>query len=260
MKYYIINHKPLEWPIPFEHIEIGVGGYTPANGMSAEKYCGRIIDSGSSHGSNRANRAIMASLLDLDPREDTFVGSYRLFMGTSYADDWLTPVAEENIRTIISAKYLQEHYRDVVALSIPAGYDIMVCHPVAFQTSILENYAQAHHLDDLMFGVGCAIRAGLIRGSTAAYMLPRPFLFPFGYFASTASFRYDLSDRLQWSVDDFYRRYWIPRDDYQSRSLDFVFERIVSMALFEIMVDKKMRVCASKPVLISDDGVYKRSV
>ena len=259
MKHFVISHQPFDWKVPFEHIEIGVGGYTPINGIGAKDANGALLDMEVAFGGIRSARTIQNIISKSDENETVALSSYRMFLGKNVSDQWNSAVPFDSRHRIVTPEFFLENHSSLVAQELPPDIDLMICSPVAFPCSVLEQYT-AHHVDDLMFAVGCAIRGGLIDAKLAARVLTNNVLIPFGLYTSKAKFRYDMTDRFLWCVDDFYRKHHIPREGAQRRSIDFAFERVLSICLYGKIISENLRVASSIPVLISQTNSHTSSI
>lgn len=255
----ITTHQPLPWEIPFEHRLVGVEGFIPASpGLAASSVISRLLDQETAFGALRGLMAVNALLADREDSTPVFIGTYRLFLGREFNTDWLSPVMQEN--RIITPEQLQRDWSELLATELPADVDIMIPAPRLLPDTVLGQYARVHHLDDLMLAVGCAIRAGLLDPLTVPAMLNTNTLIPYGNFAARKSLRQDFNERLWACVLDFYKNHHVPRTGYQRRVIDFVFERIVSMALVQMVVKNELRCVSCRNVWVSADGAYTPSV
>ena len=259
MSYFITTHMELPWEIPFEHIEIGLEGYTPSKGagISAGSIISRLLDMETAFGGLRGLMAINSLLENLSDDEEIFVGTYRLMLSQETQDNWISPVMQEN--RIISPSALAENWQKIIAVELPKDTDILIPAPRLLPDTILGQYSRVHHLDDLLLAVGCAIRAGLILPLSVPRMLESNTLIPYGNFASNKKIKFDFNERLWWCVQDFYKRYYVPRVGYQRRVIDFVFERVASMAIMQMIVNQQLRCKSARNVWISLDGAYNQS-
>jgi hypothetical protein len=258
--FYIVTHKEIPWKLPFEHRLIGVEGFVPTQneGIAACEKISRLLDSETAFGALRALPAINEELISVGDDEHVFTGSYRLFLSSETQQDWLSPVMQEN--KIIHPSELLSNWESLVAIRIPAGIDIMIPAPRLLPDTILGQYSRVHHLDDLLLAVGCAIRAGLLEPLTVPKMLSSNTLIPYGNFATSKKIKHEFNDRLWWCANDFYKKYYTPRTGYQRRVIDFVFERIVSMATVQMIVKNQLNCLSCRNIWISDDGDYIPSV
>lgn len=257
--FFITTHQPLPWDIPVEHRVVGVEGFLPdpSAGMAASSVISRLLDQETAFGALRGLMPINAMLADQDPSSQVFMGTYRLFLGRETNPDWLNPVMQEN--KIITPQDLRSDWQELLATEIPADVDIMIPAPRLLPDTVLGQYARVHHLDDLMLAVGCAIRARLLDPLTVPAMLNTNTLIPYGNFAARAPLRQDFNQRLWACALDFYKHHYVPRTGYQRRVIDFVFERVVSMAIMQMVVNQGLRCVSCRNVWVSSDGVYKPS-
>jgi len=259
MKYFIISHAPYSWKIPFEITEITVDGYVSLNGVRASKYIGKKMDSEIGFGGIRAYSAINAIISNCDPEEAVFVGSYRTFIGKKVEENWRVALPSDHARLIVSPEIFEESYQTLVALDLPCNVDILIGTPLNFGYSVLQQYAAAHHLDDLLLAVSCAIRAGLVSQAAAAAVLSGSIMIPI-WFASSAKIRMDFNERMQWCATEFFYKHNIPRTDYQRRVIDFAFERVVAIYLYQLVNTEGIRTAASKQIVVSPTGFYQKTI
>jgi hypothetical protein len=258
--FFIITHQPLTVKIPFPHRVIGVEGFTPdpSEGTAAAKVISRALDYETAFGGMRSLMAMNEELDSLPDSTQVFVGSYRLFLGRETQSDWLSPIMQENM--IISPEQLATRWEELVATEIPDGVDMLIPAPRLLPDTVLGQYARVHHLDDLLFGVACAIRSGLLNPLSVPMMLSTPTLIPYGLFAARKNIRYEFNKRLWSCALEFYKHYHIPRFGYQRRAIDFVFERVVSMAIVQMITEKGLRCLSCRNIFVSASGKYEQSV
>jgi hypothetical protein len=258
-KYYVTTHTSIPWEIPFPHRIIGVEGYTPeyTNGVAASQSIGRLLDSETAFGGLRSLMAINKEIESYDNAQEIFWGSYRLFLSSETNEDWLSPSLQEN--RIISPLDLKTNWSNLISTEIPSGVDIIIPAPRILPDTILGQYARVHHLDDLLFAVGCAIRCGLLETISIAKMLESNTLIPYGNFAACKSLRYEFNEKLWACALDFYNNYYTPKYGYQRRVIDFAFERIISMALIQLIINRKLTCISSRNIWVSDNGTYTPS-
>lgn len=260
MKYFIITHKAPQWRIPFPHIEVGVEGYSPAaeKGFSAGEIISRVLDSETALGALRGIPVINQVLESVGDEELIFVGTYRLFLGLEMSHDWLNCNLHPNL--IITPDRLESSWSSIISTSIPSEVDILIPSPCIYSDTVLGQYSRSHHLDDLLFAVGCAIRANLIDPILVPKLLSSNVMIPYGNFAAKKRFRYDFNDRLWWCVMKFYKDYYVPRTAYQRRVVDFAFERVISMILMQKIVREDLSCMSCRNIWVSHDGIYRPSV
>ena len=111
-----------------------------------------------------------------------------------------------------------------------------------------------------MLAAGCAIRAGLLDPLSVPAMLQSNTLIPYGNFAARKSIKLDFNRRVWNCALDFYKNHHSPRVEYQRRAIDFVFERIVSMAIVQMVVKNELRCVSCRNILVSPDGSYQPTV
>lgn len=255
-EFFIITHKDISWEIPFDHKIIGVEGYTPkaSKGISASATISKLLDCETAFGALRALPSINELLQGGSQSGAVFIGSYRLFLSKETNADWLNPIMQEN--KIIAPKELSDNWQKLIATELPDGVDIVIPAPRLLPDTILGQYSRVHHLDDLLLAVGCAIRAGLIEPLSVPKMLSSNTLIPYGIFASNKAIRIDFNERLWWCAQEFYRKHYIPRIGYQRRVIDFVFERINSMAIVQMILKKELSCVSARNIWVSEDGDY----
>lgn len=259
MEYYVVTHKALEIALPQATAVIGVEGYDPGtSGVAVKNVISAALDSETGFG---ALRAIPATNHLLEGKPDStpvFTGSYRLFLGSEQIEDWLNPLLQEN--RCITYDEFSVDWQSILALSIPDDVDILIPSPRLLPDTILGQYMRVHMLEDLMFAVGCAIRNGFLDPVSVPYMLQSNTLIPYGNFAASAKIRKAFNEKLWKTVLDFYKNYYVPRIGYQRRVMDFVFERVVSMALVQMITKEKLRCRACRNIWVTESGEYKATV
>ena len=254
--FFVTTHIPLPWDIPFPHTLIGVEGYIPKeeNSIAASNVISKLLDSETAFGALRSLIPINSSIEDMDDNATIFTGTYRLFLGKETEKDWLSPVLQENL--IISPTELDSKWKSIIATELPVGIDILIPAPRLLPDTILGQYSRVHHLDDLLLATGCAIRAGLLEPLSVPKMLSSNTLIPYGNFASKKEMKFDFNQRLWWCAQEFYKHHYKPRNGYQRRVIDFVFERITSMALIQMIINKNLQCASCRNIWISNDGNY----
>lgn len=257
MQYFVVTHKAPPWNIPFPHSEVGVEGYSPpvGKGIAAGEIMSRLLDSETALGALRGIPAINNALESVGDDEPVFLGSYRLFLGAEMSSNWLDYSLQNN--SIITPEQLQASWHSTIATSIPEGIDILIPAPRILPDTILGQYSRVHHLDDLLFAVGCAIRANLLDPLLVPMLLTKNTLIPYGMFAAKKEFRYDFNERLWWCIMKFYKEFYTPRTAYQRRVIDFSFERVISMILIQRIVREELSCMSCRNIWVSEDGVYR---
>lgn len=257
--YFIISHQEIPWEIPFDHKVIGVEGYSPPlpTGIPAASVISRSLDYETAFGAMRAMMAINSQLDSQDDSSAVFTASYRLFLGKETNGDWLNPIMQEN--RIITPDELTSDWKNIIATEIPDGVDIMIPAPRLLPDTLLGQYARVHHLDDLMLAVGCAIRVGLLDPLSVPMMLSSNTLIPYGLFASRKSLRHEFNQKVWTCALEFYKSHYVPRTAYQRRVIDFVFERINSMAIIQMIAKKNLNCISCRNIWVCPDGVYKQT-
>lgn len=257
---FIITHKDIPWEFPFGHKIIGIEGYKPnkESGFASSDNISKLLDSETAFGAMRAMPTINEILKTKLETETVMIGSYRLFLGKETCNDWLSPALQEN--KIITPLELKNNWENLITTEIPNGIDIIIPAPRLLPDTILGQYSRVHHLDDLLFAAGCAIRAGLIDSISVPQMLSSNTLIPYGLFASSAKIRIEFNDRLWWCAQQFYKEHYIPRTGYQRRVIDFVFERINSMSIAQMIIKKELKCISARNIWISENGEYQPSI
>lgn len=257
--FFVVTHRAMPWQLPFEHTLIGVEGYVPdpSQGVSAMTAISRLLDSETAFGGMRSAMAMNEALSNQDDSAQVFMGSYRLFLGQETSENWLSPMLQEN--RVISPQELAEDWRQIIATEIPDNVDIMIPAPRLLPDTVLGQYARVHHLDDLLLALGSAIRTGLLEPLSVPTMLTTNTLIPYGIFAARKSIRYEFNRKVWACALDFYKNHYIPRTGYQRRIIDFVFERIISMAVMQKIMREQLRCVSCRNVFVSTDGTYQQS-
>lgn len=258
-KYFIITHREIPWDIPFSHTKVGIEGFEPSGNfdISAGRIISKSLDSETAFGALRAIPPISEEIRKNTSSDSIFVGTYRLFLSKETNEDWLSPILQEN--KIITPSELACDWESLISTELPSGVDIMIPAPRILPDTLLGQYSRVHHLDDLLLATGCAIRAGLLEPLSVPSMLSSNTLIPYGLFASSAKIRLDFNERLWWCIQDFYKNHYVPRVGYQRRIIDFVFERIKSMAIIQMNINKKLNCVSARNIWISDNGIYEPS-
>jgi hypothetical protein len=257
--YFIVTHQAIPWEIPFPHCVIGVEGYSPPTneGVAASHTISKQLDYETALGALRSLMVINQEIEAMEDSRSVFWGSYRLFLGKETNEDWLSPSMQENLT--ITPNFFKTNWKDIITTEIPDGTDIMIPAPRILPDTILGQYARVHHLDDLLFAVGCAIRNGLLDPISISKMLESNTLIPYGIFAAKKLIRYEFNKKLWACVIDYHKNYYYPRYGYQRRVIDFVFERVISMALIQFIINNKLNCVSCRNIWISEDGIYKPS-
>jgi hypothetical protein len=259
MSHFIITHQNIPWKIPFKHTVIGIGGYEPVDGIAAKNLIGEELDNEHALGGIRSARSIIEAVSKVDSKETIKCSTYRLFISNDLNEKWNLSVPFSERHRIVSPEDFHLSHEELVLQLMPPGVDLVICTPIHFPCTVLEQYT-VHHLDDLLFAMGCAVRAGLIDQTITAKILSGNIMLPFGFYASKPQFRVEFTEKILYCVREFMLKHWIPRTDYQRRCIDFAFERVASVALYQSIIRDKLNVLSSTPVLISDSETYNKSV
>jgi hypothetical protein len=260
--HFVINHKKLPWEIPFDHVEIGVGGHTPeGKGIKASETIGCNLDQIKAFGSTRSYQSIINEISKKNTHEDIYFSSYRLFLGTNYNQNWTETVPFSERLITVRPKIFSLHYTNIISNKIPDGFDILIAQPIKFNTSILHQYACAHKIEDLLICSGIAVGLNIIKDYTAHELLSKNYLIPFNGFASKAEIAITiLSDLWKLALEFYNNKGFKNRTEYQERNIDFCLERICSALIMETIIKHKLRAVSTKPILISDDLVYRPTI
>jgi len=267
MHIFVATHKNIGYNIPFPHVLIGMDGYNSNGAIDISSFLPEYMNSDRTFASYRAGWGALRFLENNQCKDDDFmvVCSYRSFWGVkshnNYMDlfhentssNQLDPLAFRVFQTPIE---LQETWKSSILLTAPEGVDFITTRPVDFGISVLEQYASSHHLDDLMYGIGLAIRLGCIDPGVTAHVLSNR-IFIHGFAGRVKIFR-ELYSKLFLIAEEFYQKHHIPRDSYQERSINFVLERIVSIFLVQKIYYEKASALNVNLVQISGDGAYVR--
>jgi hypothetical protein len=253
--HFVITHKPIEWRLPFSHTVIGVEKYVPEVGFAAGDFIGEKLAGETSLGTLRAIPAILKNVEGLPSSAQIFHSHYRLFLSSAIRTRWASRLGRPKV--ITPSELLRSP--KIILTAIPTGLDIISPAPMTFKTTVVEQYHESHILEDLMFGLGVALRAGLISGNVVSRHLNSKQMIPFGNFAAHKSVKTEFLERLWWCALEFLKSMYVPRSDYQKRVVDFVFERITSFALAEMIESGRYNVGYSRVVRVSADGIYRRT-
>ena len=261
--HFVICHKAPIWNIPFEHTQIGVEGYRPESegGLCASDFISHQLDSETALGALRALPVIQHELEKGGGTTPVFVSSYRVFLTKELNYDWISPALQDF--NIVSPEKFSAEGNTLVLREMPPDIDLVIPSPRLLPDTVMGQYSRlpSHHLEDLLLGVSCAIRSGLLNGKLVPRLLSsNTFIAYNGIFASHAKLRLDYYERLWWAVEEFYKTHYRPRFGYERRVIDFVFERVTSMALIQMVVDQKLRCASSRVLLVSETGGYVNNV
>lgn len=258
MNLYVVTHKKIEWNIPFQHKLITVDGYSEEGAINSEKYIEKEISDNRTFAMYKSAPVILDELKNSHDKEHVGVFSYRSYLSTEFTADIAGVHPEDSARIFATPESLQTSWKDKVLLDFPSNYELVITQPIDFECTVLEQYAAIHHVDDLLFGMGLAVRAGLISQQMVAYSLSNRLFI--NNFASEVSFYRNLYERVWWIAEEFYKKYWIPRNDYQVRAINFMLERVISAVLIEQVYFRKRPTIACKMLLVDKNLKYSPSL
>lgn len=262
---FIVAHQDFGYEIPFPHQLIGLDGFSSNGAVGVDKYLPEYMRGDRTFASYRAGWGVLELLRQKGVCEQEFLGiwSYRSFWGCKFSAD-LSRMTVENIkedagneyafRTFQTPNELTNSWDKNVLLSVPDGIELIVTRPITFPITFAEQYASVHHFDDLMFGIGLAIRFGCISPTVAATVLSKK-VFVHGFVGRIALYR-ELYDKLFLIAEEFYKTNYIKRDGYQARSINFVLERICTIFIIQKIYFEKTPAVSANLIQISQDGQY----
>ena len=262
---FIVAHKEIGYELPFPHQIVGMDGFSPHGAISIDSYIPEYMREDRTFASYRASWGILEFLRQKEVSEHEFLGiwSYRSFFGNKLSPD-LTRTTYENTKEDLSEpnpfrqfqtpEELKNSWNKTILLDAPDGVELVVTRPLKFPITFAEQYASAHHFDDLMFGIGLAIRLGCINPGFAASVLSQPF-FVHGFSGRISLFR-ELYGPLLLIAEEFYKKFYIKRDGYQARSINFVLERICTIFIMQKLYLEKIPAVTTNLIQISKDGQY----
>ncbi len=262
---FIATHREIPFNISFPYTAVCLDEYKKNGAIIASQHLPEYMANDRTFASYRAGWAVV-NLLQNQTFKNDFIAiySYRSFFGTNFDTDFhkLTTenysVADEqsSFRIFRSPQQLKLTWRKDIISEVPHGFELVITKPVAFQISFAEQYSSSHHFDDLMYGLGLAIRVGCISAEVAAHVLSNK-IFIHGFIARR-SFWIELYNKLFLIADKFYKNYYVKRVGYQERNINFVLERIVSIYLIQKAYYENIPTISTNIVQISEDGVYQK--
>ncbi len=177
MHKYIVAHQKLEWKIPFEHKLVTVGPYREPGAIYSGDYLSEDINLNRTFAIYRAIPAILKDMENLPDDDYVTMLGYRAYFGRHLSSDYThsfldnftnSESPDKQYRNIMSPEELQNDWQSKVLLDMPVGYDLLTCKPLGIGANIMSQYAISHtHLDDLLFGLAHAVRAGIISSQIA---------------------------------------------------------------------------------------------
>lgn len=259
MRIYIVTAKEIEWDIPFDHKLITVGSYKKQGAMYAADYIGSQMNSQRTFAFYRGVAAALEDIKEADENDHILVAPHRVYLGKNLSTDLYTVFNDQlGRRKIITPDTLNQSWKSEILTEFPDGYDMVIARPFSVGSAIVRQHAAAHHLDDLLFGMACAVRAELISSDLAAYTLANPYLID-PLFATKISIYREIFQKILWIGKEFFNKYSLPRSGYQERAINFVLERILSAYLFEKVYVQKVPTLCSHLVHIDKDMEYTRT-
>ena len=252
MHRYVITHKPLDWRIPFEHKLVTVDQYRQDGALHASDYIGKEFSGNRTFAIYAGIAAILKNIDHLPDDDFIVVNGYRSYFGSKLNTDisFTVPentnnnVQQQQFRDIITPDDLQANWGTKLLNEFPKGYELVISRPLDLGSPIIEQYSTYHHLDDLLFGIGHAVRAGIIPARFTAHVLTTNFFI--AQFASRVSFFRNLYERVWWLAKEVYAKSYVQREGYQERSINFMLERIISIYLtHKIYVEKLPTICTN---------------
>lgn len=262
---FVTAHKEFGYEIPFPHEIIGLDGFSQNGAVSIDEYIPEYMRGDRTFASYRAGWGVLELLRQkgVDEQEFLEVSSYRSFFGNVLSPD-LTRTTYENTKEDLNEPYvfrkfqtpeeLRGSWNETILLDVPDGVELVVTRPLKFQMTFAEQYASVHHFEDLMFGVGLAIKFGCINPTFAASVLSKPF-FVHGFVGRISLFR-ELYESLFLIAEEFYKNFYVKRDGYQARTINFVLERICTIFIMQKLYLEKIPAVTTNLVQISEDGQY----
>lgn len=263
MHKFVVTHKPIEWVVPFEHKLVTVNGYRQPGAIDAGDFIGDL-NLNRTFAIYGGIAAILEKIRDLPDDDHIVVSGYRCYFGSMLHPNVEIAVSENNtslnnsefiFRKLITPDTLQSNWKEIVLLDFPKGYDLVISRPMNLPWSILEQYSRVHHLDDLFFGLGEAVRSGLINPHLTANFLSQNIFI--AQFASKVSFFKNLYERIWWLAKRLYDVNYVQRTGYQERSINFTIERIISIYLMQKVYLEKVPTTCAELLHIDHNLIYQ---
>jgi len=262
---FIATHKEIGYEIPFPHILIGMDGYNSNGAVDASKYIPEYMSRNRVFASYRAGWCALEYIKNSGFQDSDFlaVWSYRSFFGNKFHNNFMNFFKENTssdsvdsiaFRNFQTPKEIQDTWKSKILINIPEDVELITTRPIDFGMSVMEHYATYHHLDDLMYGVGLAIRLWFIDQKVTAHVLSNS-IFISGFIGRVSFYR-DLYDKLFLIAEELYKKHYILRVGYQERSINFVLERIVSIFLMQKIYYENIPATNVNIVQISENGTY----
>ena len=269
MHKYIVAHQKLEWKIPFEHKLVTVGPYREPGAIYSADYLSEDINLNRTFAIYRAIPAILKDMENLPDDDYVTMLGYRAYFGRHLSSDYThsfldnftnSESPDKQYRNIMSPEELQNDWQSKVLLDMPVGYDLLTCKPLGIGANIMSQYAISHtHLDDLLFGLAHAVRAGII-SSQIAGLVASTSTIHVAIFASKVKFFRDLFERIWWLITTYYEKNHIQRDGYNERSLNFMVERIISIFLIGKIYGENFPAISTDMIAIDQNLEYQITV
>jgi hypothetical protein len=262
---FIVAHQDFGYEIPFPHEIIGLDGFSPSGAINIDVYLPSYMRSDRTFASYRAGWGILELLRQkgVDDQEFLAIWGYRHFFGNKFLAD-LTQTTTENTkedpsnpyayRTFQTPEEIKNSWNETVLLDIPDGIELIVTRPEKFPVTVAEQYAQVHHFEDLMFGVGLAIKCGCINPSVAATVLSKQIFVP--GFVGRISLYNQLYEKLFLIATEFYDKHYVQREGYQARTINFVLERICAIFIIQKIYFERAPAVSTNLIQISENGHY----
>jgi Domain of unknown function (DUF4422) len=264
VRHYVATHKKVDWVIPFPHRLITLDGYSEPNALDASSILPREMLEDRTFAFYRAGWVAVADAKDMKDDDFICLEGYRSYFGTQLSADVHRTVVEnpselscaaDGLRTFMTPSVLQETWMSSILEEVPTGVDLIISRPVAFPCTMLEQYAVSHPIEDLLLGLGLAVRIGVLNEATLPRILNSNYFI--NNFVGRVSFFRKLYSFLYKVAFEFYSKLYIRRTDYQSRVINFILERIVSIYLIEKVYFEGVSTLTVNLNQITEDGIYR---
>jgi hypothetical protein len=249
MKYYVVTHRPLEWPLP--------SFMQPVSAVPAGE---GVLDLSGEY-ADVPGRSEYATLFALrrhlqqswgesgPPADEEHIGvaHYRRFPVTR-------PIGvPSEVYGVVSAEQFTQ-LPDDAFLPPPGSLLLSSVHDVG---SMLRHYGENHVLRDLLHFRAIAIDLGVIdEKATAAFLsqgvmvtVPSIGVYPAIWYMETLV-------ALERVVDAFESSVAVPRDGHQRQAVRFCCERLHSMLVSKLVTQWSGPVLATPALIVSDDGAH----